>query len=186
MIGGWDFRFSSSRELKWFIRTSLEMGQSKSKSGGAPDNLIQSYTSQFPLVVFSSSWCPFCQQVAQALNGASLNPKIVEVDGKLKSSLLAATGKSSVPSVWVGDKYIGGCNDGPESWMGTIPNLNNGNIAKWLADNAAKKNSAATKSSASTPVPPAGAQKAAGAPVTGETEIYDCHGLCCDACYVLL
>lgn len=37
-------------------------------------------------------------------------------------------------SVWIGKKYIGGCNDGPESWMGTIPNIKNGNVRSWVKD----------------------------------------------------
>ena len=46
-----------------------------------------------------------------------------------------------VPSVWIGDKYIGGCNDGPESWMGTLPNLTNGKLHGWLKALEKERNS---------------------------------------------
>lgn len=31
---------------------------------------------------------------------------------------LAGFGRRTVPYLWVHGKYAGGCNDGPESWMG--------------------------------------------------------------------
>jgi hypothetical protein len=42
------------------------------------------------------------------------------------------TGVSSVPSIWIKGVYIGGCNDGPMSWMGLMPLRANGNLQKLL------------------------------------------------------
>ena len=83
-------------------------------------------------VFFQSLTCPYCQQAKSALRAAGFVPKVVNVNSSLREELLALTGKTSVPSVWIGNKYIGGCNDGAESWMGTIPNIQNGNIKKWI------------------------------------------------------
>jgi len=95
---------------------------------------VSAVTDKHLLVVFSSSWCPYCRQVIKALEGVGTKPFIVEVDASTKSMLIQKTGKSSVPQVFIGDKYIGGCNDGPERWMGTVPNLRNGNVQKWIAE----------------------------------------------------
>jgi glutaredoxin len=95
---------------------------------------VKSVTDAHLMVVFSSSWCPYCKQVMQALQSANIDYHLVEVDGATKRVLMQKTGKSSVPSVWIGDKYIGGCNDGPEKWMGTIPNIGNGNVKKWMQE----------------------------------------------------
>jgi ASC-1-like (ASCH) protein len=94
---------------------------------------IRALTDAYPLVVFSSSWCPNCQQVLKALKIAKLNPHVIEVDSKWKQALLNTFGRyelqpALVPSVWVGDKYVGACNDGPERWMGTIPLLQKGKL----------------------------------------------------------
>ena len=42
------------------------------------------------------------------------------------------TTSASVPNVWVRGKYIGGCNDGPEPWMGVKRLLKNGQLAAML------------------------------------------------------
>jgi glutaredoxin len=97
-------------------------------------SLVKAQTDAHSLVVFSSSWCPYCKQVIQALEDADLDAHVVEVDDATKAELQGLTGKSSVPSVWIGEKYIGGCNDGPESWMGTIPNIRKGKVQRWVKD----------------------------------------------------
>jgi glutaredoxin-related protein len=38
-----------------------------------------------------------------------------------------------VPSVWVNGKFVGGCNDGPESWMGIKKIINNNKLDELLA-----------------------------------------------------
>ena len=43
-------------------------------------------------------------------------------------------GKRSVPQGFVMGQHIGGCNDGPEGWMGVMPNLQSGAIAKALEE----------------------------------------------------
>jgi glutaredoxin len=100
----------------------------------AMTDLIKAVTDEHSLVVFSSSRCPFCKQVIVGLIDAGLGKaaKVIEVTDVIKAHLLRKTGKRSVPSVWIGDKYIGGCNDGPESWMGCLPNLRNGKIQQWI------------------------------------------------------
>ena len=39
---------------------------------------------------------------------------------------------TSVPNIWVKGKFIGGCEDGPEPWMGVMPLIKNGQLAKML------------------------------------------------------
>ena len=51
----------------------------------------------------------------------------------LLQDLLDATGQTSVPSGWVKGAYIGGCNDGPEPWMGIVPCINSGKIKEMMA-----------------------------------------------------
>jgi hypothetical protein len=58
--------------------------------------------------------------------------KVIEVNEAARAELASKTGRTSVPSVWIGDKYIGGCNDGPKSWMGCLPNLRKGKVQQWI------------------------------------------------------
>ena len=57
-----------------------------------------------------------------------VEPKIVRLDdpwsegNPRRSALGRMTGKSSVPSIWIGGKYIGGCEDGPsDDAPGLVP-----------------------------------------------------------------
>jgi len=103
------------------------------------------------VVVFSSSWCGFCQQAISALKAGGYPCTVVEVTEPLRDALYQATGKTSVPSVWIKGrwksyhslllryqevfkgKYVGGCNDGPEPWMGICKLIRNGEIVKHLS-----------------------------------------------------
>mmetsp|Transcript_1595 Transcript_1595/g.1666 ORF Transcript_1595/g.1666 Transcript_1595/m.1666 type:complete len:81 (+) Transcript_1595:205-447(+) len=42
------------------------------------------------------------------------------------------TGSRTVPNIWVNGTFVGGCNDGPENWMGIKKLINNGDIKKLL------------------------------------------------------
>jgi glutaredoxin len=102
---------------------------------------VQKLTDQHLLLVFSDSTCPFCKQVIQALGDADLQVQVQDING-YKNLLRDKTGHSSVPSVWVGNKFVGGCNDGPESWMGAIPNLKKGKLQRWVKNLAKSRGSA--------------------------------------------
>eukprot|EP00656_Telonema_subtile_P019389 TRINITY_DN2064_c0_g1_i3.p1 TRINITY_DN2064_c0_g1~~TRINITY_DN2064_c0_g1_i3.p1 ORF type:complete len:119 (-),score=22.03 TRINITY_DN2064_c0_g1_i3:233-589(-) len=84
------------------------------------------------VVVFSSSFCPYCRKAIAALNEAGIEHTVIEKTGEIGSQLQALTGKTSVPSGWVKGTYIGGCNDGTESWHGIIPCIQSGKIAELL------------------------------------------------------
>ena len=84
---------------------------------------VKQITDTSILTVFAADWCGYCKRVLAALKEAGIECNVVDVDQTpgISEALRSKTGKSSVPQVFVGDKWIGGCNDGPEAWMGTIP-----------------------------------------------------------------
>ena len=67
-----------------------------------------------------------------ALGGAGKEFDYHVVDPEQHAVLQRLTGQESVPSVWVKGKFVGGCNDGPESWMGITKLLGNGELEKML------------------------------------------------------
>jgi glutaredoxin 3 len=110
---------------------------------------VQKLTGKHLLVVFSDSTCPYCKTVIQALGDADLQAHIQDING-YKTILKGKTGQSSAPSVWVGDKFVGGCNDGPEPWMGVVPNLKKGKLQRWVKNlDKARSSSAASTASRS-------------------------------------
>ena len=65
--------------------------------------------------------------------------KRVEASRKQRGELKSKTGKTSVPSCWVNGVYVGGCNDGPEKWMGIKPMIRSGKLAELLEQKTIEK-----------------------------------------------
>jgi len=83
------------------------------------------------MVVFQSSWCPFCQKAVSALQQGGFQPLVIEVDAEMKATLTEMCGSGSVPKVFVKGQFVGGCNNG--GLGGTLPLLANGKIAEMMA-----------------------------------------------------
>lgn len=87
------------------------------------------------VVVFSSNTCPYCKKAIEALKHAKIEHKVVVATDAQLEELQKRTGQNSVPSVWVKGCFIGGCNDGPEKWMGVKPGIKSGLLTKLLTTN---------------------------------------------------
>jgi glutaredoxin len=66
------------------------------------------------------------------LKSAGKEFAVVNATSEQRDELFQLTDSSSVPSIWVKGKYVGGCNDGPESWMGIKKILANGKLEELL------------------------------------------------------
>jgi glutaredoxin len=74
-----------------------------------------------PVVVFTWDNSPSCKQAIRYLEQAGAKPKIIRLDqpwkwdigAQQRAALGRLTKRSSVPSVWIGGEFVGGCNDGP-------------------------------------------------------------------------
>ncbi|KAJ1424552.1 thioredoxin-like protein, partial [Ochromonadaceae sp. CCMP2298] len=69
-----------------------------------------------PCMVFSQSTCPFCVKAKNLLItelGATVKVVELNLDKELgypiRAELGKRTGRTSVPSVWIGGKFVGGC-----------------------------------------------------------------------------
>mmetsp|Transcript_11818 Transcript_11818/g.22619 ORF Transcript_11818/g.22619 Transcript_11818/m.22619 type:complete len:97 (-) Transcript_11818:35-325(-) len=91
---------------------------------------VEQKISNNDMVVFQSSWCPFCTQAVAALKEKGFDPLVIEVDADMKAALAEKCGSGSVPKVFVKGQFIGGCNDG--GLGGTLPLLANGKIAEMM------------------------------------------------------
>eukprot|EP00299_Pterocystis_sp_00344_P007506 c2462_g1_i2.p2 GENE.c2462_g1_i2~~c2462_g1_i2.p2 ORF type:complete len:102 (+),score=13.53 c2462_g1_i2:45-350(+) len=64
------------------------------------------------VVVFSSASCPYCRTAIQELSRLGVEFKTIDATSEMRSDLYRLTSRTSVPAVFVGGTYIGGCNDG--------------------------------------------------------------------------
>jgi len=68
------------------------------------------------VVVYSKSWCPFCQKTKGLLDSMDILYTAVELDeldngDALQTTLLDLTGQRTVPNVFIGGKHLGGNDD---------------------------------------------------------------------------
>jgi len=104
-----------------------------SQAGEAGDTkTAKQLIAEHDVVVFSSPSCPYCKQAAAALDQADIAHTVVNRTPAMRDELTAMSGATSVPMVWVKGQFIGGCNDGPESWMGVKPCIASGKIEELL------------------------------------------------------
>ena len=91
------------------------------------------------VIVFSMNGCPYCVEAVKSLTAAGKSPVEVKVTGAgsakpsaLASVLEATTKQDSYPYVFLKGRFVGGCNDGPEDWMGVKSIIKRGELAKYL------------------------------------------------------
>lgn len=89
---------------------------------------VKALAQSAPLVLFTWEASPACKKALKLLEYTGAKPTIVRLDdpwdeGNVKRAALGRlTGKSSVPSIWIGGEYIGGCDDGPsDEAPGLVP-----------------------------------------------------------------
>mmetsp|Transcript_35988 Transcript_35988/g.57802 ORF Transcript_35988/g.57802 Transcript_35988/m.57802 type:complete len:146 (+) Transcript_35988:388-825(+) len=88
------------------------------------------------VVVFSDPRCPFCKEALRILSNelGGIDPDVIEVDEEMKDHLALLTNQRSVPNIWIGRNFVGGCQDGPKSWMGLKKLRSNGRLKQMLLD----------------------------------------------------
>jgi glutaredoxin 3 len=78
-----------------------------------------------PVLMLSFTTCPFCLKAKSVLDQKGVKYQTVELDvepdgGAIRAEMADMIGRTSVPAIWIGSDFIGGCNDGP---MGGIVKL---------------------------------------------------------------
>ena len=66
------------------------------------------------IVIYSSSYCPYCSAAKQLLTKKGVAYEEIDVDGRpaLREEMRTkAGGVNTVPQIWIDDRHIGGCDD---------------------------------------------------------------------------
>ena len=87
-----------------------------------------------PVVVFSAPDCPYCDEAKAALHEAGVAFTEVAASDWQRAQLTKRTGSRTVPQVFVGGEFAGGCHDG--GLGGTVPLLRMG-LLQAMAERAA-------------------------------------------------
>ncbi|KAL3748204.1 hypothetical protein ACJRO7_009440 [Eucalyptus globulus] len=95
------------------IFSSSSRSASKEELATAADKAKETASSA-PVVVFSKTYCGYCQRVKHLLTQLGVSYKVVKLDKEgdgdvVQSALADWTGLRTVPNVFIGGNHIGGC-----------------------------------------------------------------------------
>jgi glutaredoxin 3 len=97
---------------------------------------INDFIENNPVAMFSFTTCPFCRRAKDLLEERNISYTAMELDelegtagNKIRAVLGKRTKRTSVPSIFIGGQYIGGCNDGNP---GLVPLMESGELQNML------------------------------------------------------
>ena len=63
--------------------------------------------------VYSKSYCPFCRRAIELLKIKGVSYQLIDVtdDSNLETEMLHRSGRNTVPQIFIGPRYVGGCDD---------------------------------------------------------------------------
>lgn len=96
---------------------------------------VDKFISSNQVAMFSFTTCPFCRRAKDYLEENDIPYVSMELDelpdnrgNEIRATLGKMTRRTSVPSIFINNQYIGGCNDGP----GLLPLAQSGELNKLL------------------------------------------------------
>lgn len=63
--------------------------------------------------IYTKATCPFCHRAKALLNskGAAFNEIAIDGDHVKREEMIARSGRTTVPQIFIGGQHIGGCDD---------------------------------------------------------------------------
>ncbi|KAK9695068.1 Glutaredoxin [Basidiobolus ranarum] len=78
--------------------------------------LIKKYIQDNVVMVFSKSFCPYCDEAKGVLSQVYPDFTAIELDqlpdgGDIQDALQSLSGQRTVPNIYIKGKHVGGCDD---------------------------------------------------------------------------
>ena len=67
-----------------------------------------------PVTMYSTEWCPYCRMAKQLLQQrgvTALDEIRIDERPAERATMVARTGRRTVPQIFIGDTHVGGCDD---------------------------------------------------------------------------
>jgi glutaredoxin 3 len=63
--------------------------------------------------MYTTAWCPYCARARALLQakGAAFEDIDVEAQPEKRAEMIARSGRTSVPQIFIGERHVGGCDD---------------------------------------------------------------------------
>jgi glutaredoxin 3 len=71
-------------------------------------------TKMSKIEIYTTDYCPYCKKAKSLLTQLGLDYKEIDItqnEDDAMDTLIAKTGMSTVPQIFINDKFIGGCDD---------------------------------------------------------------------------
>jgi len=105
-----------------------------------------------PVVLFALEWCEFCWSMRRLFQRLEIEYRSIDLDSvayqdgdrgnRIRAALSARTGVQTIPQVFIGGQFIGGCTDFFEAWSnGRARELLDGNGVAYARDARVDPNS---------------------------------------------
>jgi glutaredoxin 3 len=65
------------------------------------------------VVIYGTSWCPYCTRARQLLASKGVDFEEIDVEAHpgARDAMVARSGRSSVPQIFINQTHVGGCDD---------------------------------------------------------------------------
>lgn len=66
-----------------------------------------------PILVYSKSWCPYCERARALLRhkGVSFEEIDIEEHPERRDEMIRRSGRRTVPQIFIGERHVGGSDD---------------------------------------------------------------------------
>lgn len=63
--------------------------------------------------IYTKATCPFCHRAKALLTakGAAFHEIAIDGDAQKREEMIARSGRTTVPQIFIGDRHVGGCDD---------------------------------------------------------------------------
>ena len=66
------------------------------------------------ITIYTKSWCPYCSAAKKLLTEKGVEFTEIDIEKKPEARaemIQKASGRSTVPQIFIGEKHVGGCDD---------------------------------------------------------------------------
>jgi glutaredoxin 3 len=65
------------------------------------------------VVMYITSWCPYCQRVRRLLGSKNVSIDEIDIESapEKRAEMQNRSGRSTVPQIFIGDRHVGGSDD---------------------------------------------------------------------------
>jgi glutaredoxin 3 len=65
------------------------------------------------VVMYRTSWCPYCGRARALLERKGVSGEEIDMEERpeARAQMIARSGRTSVPQIFIGETHVGGCDD---------------------------------------------------------------------------